>query len=254
MKKILKRYLSRSTFKVPPQSLKLSQKRGSLLKGLRILHISDLHIDTKTPYDEIIYLIDTINQTDCDFVILSGDIIDTKVEKIKDRLLPFKKINKTVYFVTGNHDLVYGYHTLHKIFKEFNIISLDNRYEVLKYGDVEFVLWGLSDRFSKYFNIKRDEKKLVETVKEFKIPKIFISHQPKDYEYGIYSESDIFLSGHTHGGQIFPFHLLVRIFQPFLNGVYYKDKMAIYINSGIGSWGVKYRFLSKGEITIIEVE
>lgn len=131
---------------------------------------------------------------------------------------------------------------------------MDNRFEILKHNQKEFILWGLSDRFSKFFKIKRDEKHLTKELKSLELSKIFIAHQPKDYLYGVETNSDIVLSGHTHGGQIFPFHYLVRIVQPFLKGLHYINDMALYVNSGIGSWGIKYRFLSQAEITIIEVE
>lgn len=254
MRKILRRYFARSSFKIEPHTLKISLKRDNSLLGLRLLHLSDLHIDTKTPLNEIRYLIDTINKTKCDLVIISGDVIDCKIEKIKDKLTLFKDIKKKTYFVSGNHDLVYGYKGLKDIFEKCNIISLDNRSQKIKYNNKEFLLWGLSDRFSKFFGIKRDEKTLIEQIEKIKLPKIFIAHQPKDYRYGTNTKSDLFLCGHTHGGQIYPFHYLVRLVQPFIKGLHYIDDMIVYVNSGIGSWGIKYRFLSKAEITIIEVE
>lgn len=253
MKPLLKQYLNRSTFKITPNKIEIYSKKGTSFFGLSIINISDLHIDTNTPIDEIIYLINTLNHTKGDIVVITGDIIDCKIEKIEDKLVFFKDINKPTYFVSGNHDLVYGYKKLHEIFKKYNIISLDNRYEKIKIADKEILLWGLSDRFSKFFKIKRDEEKLIKKIKGFHLPKIFIAHQPKDYKYGLKTSSDLFLSGHTHGGQIYPFHYLVRLVQPFLSGLHYVKDMAIYVNSGIGSWGLKYRFLSKAEITIIEV-
>lgn len=252
IQRLLKPYFTKSTFKISPKSVKVNL--SNTLKGLKFIQISDLHIDTKTPYEEIKYLINTLNSIDADFIIISGDIIDCKIEKIKEKLVFFKDIKMPTYFVSGNHDLVYGYKKLHNIFKEYNIISLDNRYEVLKYGETKFMLWGLSDRFSKFFRIKRYEADLVKKVQEFEIPKIFIAHQPKDYKFGLNSKSSLFLSGHTHGGQIYPFHYLVRVVQPFISGLHYVKDMLVYVNSGIGSWGIKYRFLSQAEITVFEVE
>lgn len=252
MKTLLQRYLSRSTFKISSNNLKISL-RDNLLQGLKLLHISDLHIDKNTPLDEIEYLIKLINQSSCSYVLFGGDIIDCKTELIEDKLILFKNIEKPAYYVSGNHDLIYGYKDLQNIFQKCNIIFLDNSYVQLKHQDQDFILWGLSDRFSKFFRIKRDENKLIEELNSIKLPKIFLSHQPKDYKFGLQSKSLLALFGHTHGGQIYPFHYLVKLVQPFLKGVYYKDNMAIYVNSGIGSWGLKYRFLSKAEITIIEL-
>lgn len=253
MKKIFKKYLTKSTFKVSPHTVSVTLK-DKTFTGLRVLHISDLHIDTYTPDKQIKYLIDTINTIECDFVVISGDIIDCKIDKIKTKLSFFQDIQQTTYFVSGNHDLVYGYDKLNKIFKQYNIHSLDNRFEILEYNNKKFILWGLSDRFSKFFKIKREEIKLVNQINKIELPKISVAHQPKDYTYALNTNSSLFLCGHTHGGQIYPFEYLVRLVQPFIKGLHYRKNTAIYINSGIGSWGIKYRFLSKAEITIIEVE
>ena len=122
MKKHLRRYLTKSTFQIEPNTIKLSLRDDSL-QGLKLLHISDLHIDAKTPMSEIQYLIEMINQIECDYVLLGGDIIDCKVNLIEEKLLFFKDINKTTYFVSGNHDLAYGYKELHDILKSV-ILSL----------------------------------------------------------------------------------------------------------------------------------
>ena len=84
-------------------------------------------------------------------------------------------------------------------------------------------------------------------------PSIFISHQPKDYKIALNSNSNLFLCGHTHGGQIYPFHYLVKLVQPFLAGLFYKNKTAIYVNKGLGTWGVDFRFKADAEVTILKL-
>lgn len=246
-------YFKRSTFKIQPHELKIQLKTKEL-SGLRFVHISDLHVDEKTKYDELEYLSDIINTISCDFVLFTGDFIDCQVHKIESKLQILKKIKHQCYFVSGNHDLVYGYESLQNLLQECGFISLENKYEKLFYGKKEFVLWGLSDRFSKFFTIKRDEKRLTTIIAKLPHTKIFAAHQPKDFTYGLQTKSSLFLAGHTHGGQIFPFGYIVRLFQPFIKGLHFKDSMAIYVNQGLGAWGLKYRYLSKAEITIIEVE
>lgn len=253
MKKIFQKYFTKSTFKIAPSYLSISVRDKSLA-GLKILHISDLHIDEKTSKNEIIYLIDTLNNLNCDILVLTGDLIDCKTKKIEEKLLLLKDIKHKVYFVSGNHDLVYGYETLKTILNQCKITILDNCFEYLEYKNTKYILAGLSDRFSKFFKIKRDETIFVEKLKDIKKPKIFIAHQPKDYIYALNTKSELFLCGHTHAGQIYPFGYLVRLVQPFLKGLHYKNNLAIYVNSGLGAWGLKYRFLSKPEITIIEVK
>lgn len=228
--------------------------RSTLLKKFKILHISDLHIDTKTTFAEMKQLVETINAIECNIVVITGDIIDTKVKNIKEKLLHLKLIKHPTYYVSGNHDLVYGLEQLKSLMNECGIELLDNRYILIQEKEQHIVLAGLGDRFSKFFNIKRNEHELVKNLKNIEIPKIFLAHQPKDYKFALLANSDIFLCGHTHGGQIFPFHYFVKLIQPFLSGLHYVDTLAIYVSQGLGAWGIKCRFLSESELTLLELE
>lgn len=254
MKRILKKIFPKTGFAIAPTRVRLTLPKPSTLHNLRILHISDLHIDTKTPIEDIEALVRCINATPCDIAVCTGDIIDAQVDKIEHKLLMLRHIQKPLYCISGNHDLVYGYEKLCKILRRCNVTMLDNRYLIVRHKHNDFVLWGLSDRFSRFFHIQRNEDTLVRQIRNISLPKICIAHQPKDYKYSILTHSALFLCGHTHGGQIFPFHLLVRLFQPFLRGIYYKKGVTVYVNSGLGAWGIKYRFLSRAEIALIEVD
>ena len=123
--------------------------------------------------------------------------------------------------------------------------------EIVITKNVNIFFAGLPDRFSQFFGIKRDENK----IKNYLLnqPSIFISHQPKDYKIAVETKANLFLCGHTHGGQIYPFHYLVKLVQPFLSGIFYKQNTAIYVNKGLGTWGLKLRFKANAEITIVKL-
>jgi predicted MPP superfamily phosphohydrolase len=109
---------------------------------------------------------------------------------------------------------------------------------------------------AKFFKVARDEKKiehLLQQNNDKNKATIFISHQPKDYKLAVKTNTALFLCGHTHGGQIFPFHFLVKLVQPFLAGVFYKKQTAIYVNKGLGTWGIHYRYKANSEITILKL-
>ncbi|MCG3691628.1 metallophosphoesterase [Aliarcobacter butzleri] len=219
------------------------------LDDLKILHLSDLHINKKTSIERILELVNFCNSLEFDFCIITGDIIDTKVKFIKKQLEILNLLKKEVYYISGNHDLFYGLEDLKK--ELTNFIFMDNETLKINYKNEIIHLAGLPDRFSKFFKIKREEKVVEDFLKNS--PSIFISHQPKDYKIALNSNSNLFLCGHTHGGQIYPFHYLVKLVQPFLAGLFYKNKTAIYINKGLGTWGVDFRFKADAEVTILKL-
>lgn len=219
------------------------------LDDLKILHLSDLHINKKTTISQIEELVVLCNKQTFDFIVITGDIIDTKVKFLKEKLKVLNTLKGKVYYISGNHDLFYGLDDLKK--ELTNFIFMDNNCTVIIYKNEIIHLAGLPDRFSKFFKIKREEEK----IKNYLLnePSIFISHQPKDYKIAVDSKANLFLCGHTHGGQIYPFHYLVRIVQPFLAGLFYKKNTAIYVNKGIGTWGINLRYKANAEITILKL-
>ena len=219
------------------------------LDDLKILHLSDLHINKKTSIEKILELVNFCNGLEFDFCIITGDIIDTKVKFIKKQLEILNLLKKEVFYISGNHDLFYGLEDLKK--ELTNFIFMDNETFKINYKNEIIHLAGLPDRFSKFFKIKREEKVVEDFLKNS--PSIFISHQPKDYKIALNSNSNLFLCGHTHGGQIYPFHYLVKLVQPFLAGLFYKNKTAIYVNKGLGTWGVDFRFKANAEVTILKL-
>ena len=219
------------------------------LDSLKILHLSDLHINKKTSMKHLNELINFCNVTSFDICVITGDIIDCKVKFIKEKLEILNKINGIVYYISGNHDLFYGLEDLKK--ELTNFIFMDNECKEFIYKNEIIHIAGLPDRFSKFFGIRREIEKVENHLKNS--PSIFISHQPKDYKIALNSNSNLFLCGHTHGGQIYPFHYLVKLVQPFLAGVFYKNNTAIYVNKGLGYWGIDFRYKADAEITLIKL-
>lgn len=219
---------------------------------LKILHLSDLHIDKKSSLKKLEDLVALTNSMDIDFVVITGDIIDTKVKNIVEKLNILRGIKKRVYYISGNHDIVYGIKELVKLFRSFGFIYLDNRRVVLKVGEKEINLVGIRDRYSPFFGYKRRVSKVLRYLDERDT--ILLSHQPKDIDIAIKGKTFLHLCGHTHAGQIYPFNYLVKLVQPYLNGLHYKNGCAVYVNSGLGCWGVDFRFIQKSEIAKITVE
>jgi hypothetical protein len=234
-----------------PHTLEVNVTHPSL-NELQILHLSDLHIDKKTLNKSLENLIDISSKLLFDFTVITGDIIDCKVKYIHEKLKILNTLAyiKPVYFISGNHDVVYGLEELKKELSNF--IFLDNDFILIDFNNHKICLVGLADRFAKFFKVQRDEIKVKDILNRYDAT-ILISHQPKDYKIAVETKTPLFLCGHTHGGQIFPFHYLVKLVQPFLAGLFYKNETAIYVNKGLGTWGINYRYKADCEITILKL-
>ncbi|MCK9336244.1 MAG: metallophosphoesterase [Arcobacteraceae bacterium] len=217
--------------------------------GLKILHLSDLHINKNTSSTFIEDLVSICNSLEYDIAVITGDILDCKVSKIEDKLLILNQL-RNIFCVSGNHDLVYGLENMKVILSNFTF--MDNNCIEFTYNKTQITLCGLPDRFSRFFGHKRDEDFIIKQLSSSD-GTILLAHQPKDYKFALKSNCSLFLCGHTHGGQIFPFHYIVRLFQPFLSGLFYKDKTAIYVNKGLGTWGIHKRYKADSEITILNI-
>ncbi len=236
--------------KLPRLEIKNLKVESENLHGLQILHLSDLHINKNTQVNEIEQLVIFCNSVKYDFLALTGDIIDCKADKIIPQLEALNLL-KNVFYISGNHDLFYGIHKLKELLSNFTF--LDNKTTFIKHQNKEIALAGISDRFSKFFKIKREENKIFDFLSKNK-DSILLAHQPKDYNLAVNSNTKLFLCGHTHGGQIFPFHYFVKLFQPFLAGIFYKLDTCIYVNKGLGTWGIDFRYKANSEITLLKLK
>lgn len=219
-------------------------------ENFTIVHLSDLHINAKTPLSALSKLVDAINALNIDIIALTGDLFDTAPSKIRAQLDVLKRLKHPVYFVSGNHDLAFARkHLLDEVTK-LGFTLLDNHLITLERDGERLQLVGLGDAFSRYFGMKRYEKALLSKL-DPNVPSILLAHQPKDIHFAKAFSIDLQLSGHTHGGQIYPFGYIVRLFQPYIQGLHRSGKTQIFVSTGYGSWGFNFRFCAPSEIGII---
>ncbi|MEK6658504.1 MAG: metallophosphoesterase [Campylobacterota bacterium] len=229
-----------------------SQGSSGVFCGLRIVQLSDLHLTKRVDVGYLKTLVRKINEQKPDLVIFTGDILQTKVLQVKEQIEVFKGLEAKAYFVSGNHDMVYGIKELQAAMDKSNIICLDNEIVKLQIKDFELQLVGLSDRYSFLRGIKRPIKELFSKL-DPNLPTILLAHQPKDIEHIGSHRIDVQLSGHTHGGQIYPLSLLVKLFQPYFSGLYIYKKTVLYVSNGVGYWGLNVRYKAQSEVAVLTI-
>ena len=216
-----------------------------------IMQLSDVHVGKTIKKDSIEDIVKRVNAQNPDMVVLTGDVIDDEVENIKEDLLPLKDLKADSYFVLGNHEYFHGVDKAIEMMKSLGIKVMLNESLVI---DNRFNLIGLKDLMGfRLDHHKMDVEKAYENIDK-SLPSIVLAHQPKTMQFMKYRSCDLMLSGHTHGGQIFPLGLLVKLDQPYLAGLYqHSKKQQIFVSRGSGYWGPPFRFLAPSEISKIVI-
>ena len=224
----------------------------SALSGLRIVQLSDLHLTKNLDIEYLETLVVKINTLKVDLIVFTGDIIQTSALHLKEHFKAFKKLESPAYYVTGNHDIVYGPKPLKKILQNNGVVCLDNKILKLNIKGSTLQLVGIADRYSFARGIKRPIKELFSKL-DSDLPTILLAHQPKDIEHVKNNRIDIQLSGHTHGGQVYPLNIIVKFFQPYFSGEYTHNKTLLYVTRGLGYWGVKMRYKVPSQIPVFTI-
>jgi len=217
-----------------------------------IVQISDLHIGGLIDKDFVKASVQKINALKPDIVCITGDLIDTALEGIKETILELDEIKSKygVYYILGNHEYFHNPFKIIEFIKTTKMTLLLN--ENIQIDALKLNIVGVTDRIGYRTNILVPDihKAFKDTKSEYKT--ILLAHQPKFIEeLGSY-KPELILSGHTHGGQIWPFEYLVRLQQPYVKGLHkLPNGSYIYVNSGIGFWGPPMRLGSQAEIAYI---
>jgi len=217
-----------------------------------IVQISDLHIGGLIDKSFVEASVTKINALKPDIVCITGDIVDTSLEYIEEAVLQLNEIEAKygVYYILGNHEYFHNPQKIIDFIQKTKLTLLLNEHITIDALEVNIV--GVTDLIGYRMAILEPDihKAFKETNSQYQT--ILLAHQPKFIEeLGSY-KPELILSGHTHGGQIWPFEYLVRLQQPYVKGLHkLPNGSYIYVNSGIGFWGPPMRLDSQAEITYI---
>lgn len=231
-------------------------KIKDLKKPYTIIQISDIHIGGLITKDFIKDLVAKINLLNADLIVITGDLVDTKLEFAKEALNELKNLKSLygTYFIVGNHEYFHGVSPIISYVEFLGIKVLENESVYIGEENMGFNLAGVYDLFgNRYGDFKPDINKALENCKAS--PTVLLAHQPKFINtLKDTSKIALILCGHTHGGQIFPFNFLVKLEQPYVKGLHqHNDTTQVYVNKGTGFWGPPMRLGASSEISILNL-
>jgi len=224
----------------------------SALDGFRIVQISDIHIGPALGRRFAARLTERVNALAPDLVAVTGDLVDGTVEALREEVEPFAGLRGRhgVFFVTGNHDVYSGGESWVERVRELGLRVLRNE-RVAIGGQGGFDLAGVDDHRGDWVHSSTEDLDGALAGRDAARALILLAHDPGTFRRAAKRGVDLQLSGHTHGGQIWPFNFVVRLAVPFVAGLHRLGASQLYVSRGSGFWGPPMRLLAPSEITEI---
>ncbi|MEU2574410.1 metallophosphoesterase [Streptomyces anulatus] len=229
---------------------------GAGLDGTRVVLITDTHYG---PLDRARWsarVCETVNTLEADLVCHTGDIADGTAERRRAQAAPLGTVRATRarVYVTGNHEYYSEAQGWVDLMGELGWEALRNRHLLLERGGDTLVVAGVDDVTAESSGLVGHRAHLAGALQgaDPDHPVLLLAHQPKFIDRAAAHGIDLQLSGHTHGGQIWPFHYLVRLDQPAVAGLSsHGARTLLYTSRGTGFWGPPFRVFAPSEITLL---
>ncbi|HEY9264741.1 MAG TPA: metallophosphoesterase [Mycobacterium sp.] len=229
---------------------------GRGLDGLRVAVITDTHYG---PIDRARWsaaVAARVNELRADIVCHVGDIADGTVEIRENQAGALASVEATsaLVYVTGNHEYFSEAQEWLDYMESIGWEALHNRHIVVERGGDRLIVAGVDDATAKASFVDGHGEDLDATLADAdrNLPILLLAHQPKQVAHAARAGVDLQVSGHTHGGQIWPFNFLVRLEQPVVHGLSrHGERTQLYTSRGTGFWGPPFRVFAPSEITLL---
>ena len=223
------------------------------LHGFRIAQISDIHVGPTIKRGYLSAIVQAVNRLDADMVAVTGDLVDGSVRDLALHVAPLAELSSRhgTYFVTGNHEYYSGAHAWIVELRRLGVQVLMNEHVVLQHGAAALVVGGVADHSAHHFDPahRSDPQAAIADAPAAALIRVLLAHQPRTAEAAAKAGFHLQLSGHTHGGQFWPWNFFVRFQQPFTAGLHRWQELWVYTSRGTGYWGPPKRLGAPSEIT-----
>jgi predicted MPP superfamily phosphohydrolase len=227
------------------------------LHGYTIAQISDIHVGPTIKRKYLSAIVDKVNSLKADAIAITGDLVDGTVARLAQHTAPLARLAAPdgTFFVTGNHEYYSGADAWIAELRRLGVTVLMNQHVIRTRGAASLMIAGVADYTAHHFNPehKSDPRQAAHGAPKGLALRILLAHQPRSATAAVEAGFDLQLSGHTHGGQFFPWNLFVPLQQPYVSGLNRLGKMWVYTSRGTGYWGPPKRFGAPSEITLVRL-
>jgi predicted MPP superfamily phosphohydrolase len=229
---------------------------GAGLDGVRVVLLTDTHYGPINRARWSARVVAAVNDLDADIVCHTGDIADGTVSERREQAAPLGTVRAKLArtYVTGNHEYFGAAQSWLDHMRDLGWEPLHNRHIVVERDGSRLVVAGVDDATAAGARAPghRADHAAALAGTDPDLPVLLLAHQPKQVDAAVRHGVDLQISGHTHGGQIWPFHYLVRLDQPVVQGLSrHGDRTQLYTSRGTGFWGPPFRIFAPSEITVL---
>ncbi|MEO8013168.1 MAG: metallophosphoesterase [Polaromonas sp.] len=231
-------------------------------QGFTVAQISDIHVGPTIRQHYVRRIVERVNTLQADLVAVTGDLVDGRVTELAAHVAPLADLRSRhgTFFVTGNHEYYSGAPAWIDELRRLGLTVLLNEHVVIPAVDAAgvaarpLVLAGVTDFNAGHFDPahRSDPVRALAGAPPDAV-RVLLAHQPRSAAAAAEAGFDLQLSGHTHGGQFYPWNLFVRLQQPFTAGLHRWGALWVYTSRGTGYWGPPNRFGAPSEITCLRL-
>ena len=227
------------------------------LHGYSIAQISDIHVGPTIRRPYLNAIVTKVNALQPDAIAVTGDLVDGSVQRLALHTAPLARLSAPdgAFFVTGNHEYYSGVDQWVAEVRRLGLRVLMNEHVIRRRGGAKVMIAGVTDYTAQHFDpTHRSDPHLAAAGAPDDVDvRILLAHQPRSAPAAADAGFDLQLSGHTHGGQFFPWNFFVPLQQPFVAGLNRVRSLWVYTSRGTGYWGPPKRFGAPSEITLVRL-
>lgn len=211
-------------------------------RRVRFVQLSDIHLGTVRSAGFLKEVSGAVRRAEPAAVLITGDLLDGS-RPVDSRVLSSLETGAPIFFVSGNHDIYSG--DFRSTVSDAGIRCIDQ--SVIDFEGIQIIGVG--------YSMERHSLPAILDMLDFDgdRPALLLHHLPVDWGDARERGIDLQLSGHTHGGQFYPFNIIVGLMFPFLRGLYSDSGRFLYVSEGTGTWGPPVRLGSSCEVTVIDL-
>ena len=221
---------------------------------VRIMQWSDVHLGHLRGESFLRELVELTEAKRPDVVVITGDLFDGIIRQRDGSLEVLRRLSMPVYFLEGNHDVYSGIEEIHALMEELGVGVLRNELFMLKGVQVLGLDYMLADRDAFDMNPKVPKTYMADVLPSLPVdpdaPLVLLHHAPYGIPHALELGADLYLAGHTHGGQLFPMTWLNEALFRYNRGLHRKGELFIYVSEGAGTAGIPLRLGTHSSIDL----